>query len=103
MTTPRAIGLGEPKKMGKKALFLPPAKEGRESKSEEKGIESKPQVPRMRLTLELTRPALAIILGIQNKYRLRTGKALPKWKILSEAIEQYAQLKQGKKHEPTGE
>jgi hypothetical protein len=44
---------------------------------------------RVRTTLELTNHAMSIIQEIQCSHRLQTGKVLPLWKLVSQAIEIY--------------
>ena len=106
MTTANTIGLGNPKPFGKKALFQPPqlgkaerkpstlAKKGNRSKI----IQDKPNIKtnrgakkpkRVRTTIELTAKALQTIDHVQLLHRLKTGRALPLWQAVSQAIEDY--------------
>lgn len=102
MSTMHPTGLGEPEPVGKKSLFQPP----------DKGYEKDPKTPRLpydgeresvhrrvRTTIGLTNQALSVIQEIQNHYRLETGKVLPLWKLVSEAIEYYGKARKGKGHE----
>ena len=88
------IGLGEPELVGKKSLFKPPSIE-EEKTLESQAIEKKNNLgqtrQRIRTTIELSNQALAIIQDTQNRYRLRTGKVLPLWKLVSQTIEFYGQ------------
>lgn len=83
-----AIGLGEPEPIGKRALFRP-------SKEEKRGPWEYPAKGeqgtrrRLRTTIELSVHALAIIQELQSRHRLATGKVLPLWKLVCQAIEQY--------------
>ncbi len=114
MSTSHLLGLGEPELLGKKALFRPlrdkqpqeVAKDHsnskkidkvRNSKSLQRPIKSKDRVKRVRTTIDLTTNALAIIQNIRLSYRLKTGRVLPLWRAVSEAIEHYGKLK----HDPS--
>jgi hypothetical protein len=84
------MGLGEPEPIGKRALFKP-------SKDDKRGVLENP-VPdisgtrrRLRTTIELSAHALAIIQELQNRHRLATGRVLPLWKLVCQAIEQYGE------------
>ncbi len=82
------IGLGEPEPMGKRALFRPSTEEKREAP----GIPAKSEQGtrrRIRTTIELSVHALTIIQELQHRHRLATGKVLPLWKLVCQAIEQY--------------
>jgi hypothetical protein len=52
---------------------------------------AKPEEPtsRLRITTDLTKHAMATIQTLQHEHRMRTGKTLPAWKIVSEALELY--------------
>ena len=102
MNTLRPIGLGNPDIAGKRSLFLPPKTESkplsRSTHDKNKLIRTatkpnKLEVKRIRTTTELTPRALTILQNTQQEYRLRTGKVLPLWKVVSQAIEQYGQVK----------
>jgi hypothetical protein len=108
MNATRATGLGEPGPIGKKALFRPPAAnrptQPRQAKEATETDQRKPtrmdngprRTPkRVRITTELTGRALIIIQELQNQHRLTTGRALPLWKAVSEAIEYYGASKGG--------
>jgi hypothetical protein len=101
MNSQQSTGLGEPDLIGKKNLFQPP--------STSKALPAKPEtkkkktiVPRIRMTLEITRQSLAIMQEIQGKYRLKTGRPLPNWKIISAALESYGKNQKGEGSEKHG-
>jgi hypothetical protein len=98
MSTASVIGLGEPKLVGKKNLFQPPRGEDIRDRNlqtlHSKSGQDQP-LHRVRTTIGLTNHALALIQEIQNKYRLETGRVLPLWKLVSVAIEFYAQSRKG--------
>jgi hypothetical protein len=96
-------GLGEPEPAGKRVLFQPPvaqnrAEEHQPYETQSKGLEpvrktnlhklAKP-MQRVRTTINLTPHAFEVIQSIQQAHRLKTGKALPLWKAVSQAIEHY--------------
>lgn len=99
-------GLGEPGPAGKLALFQPPqpGDEIREKVSQQPPQKSrtnpKPPAPapeegrRIRTTIDLTAEALQTLQRSQQEYRLKTGKVLPLWKAVSQAVIEY-----GKKYE----
>ena len=94
MNPAKSTGLGEPEPSGKKALFQPP--------KEMQGLpqEAAPQSKltaheRVRTTLSLTKHALGILQEHQHRYRLDTGRALPKWKIIGEALELFENARKG--------
>jgi hypothetical protein len=98
MNNMKATGLGEPEVIGKKSLFQPPKPTPNVTPTTPKRIASKatpkpekPEEPtsRLRITTDLTKPAMETIQTLQQKHRLRTGKTLPAWKIISEAVEIY--------------
>ena len=106
MNTSYLLGLGEPELNGKIVLFRPPRDERaqevakdhlkskktdkvRNSKSVQRPIKPKDKVKRVRTTIDLTTNALAIIQKIRLGYRLKTGRVLPLWRAVSEAIEYY--------------
>ena len=102
MNAPRPIGLGNPDVAGKRSLFLPPKPEpkplSKPTQEKNKPIRPAPkstkkEVKRIRTTTELTPRALTILQNIQQEYRLRTGKVLPLWKAVSQAIEHYGRAK----------
>ncbi|MBN1536898.1 MAG: hypothetical protein JW908_09220 [Anaerolineales bacterium] len=105
MNPKHVMGLGEPKPVGKKILFQPGEDaEGDFQNQHGNEISSVQLKPRVRTTISLTNKALATIQEIQNHYRLHTGKVLPLWKIVSDAIEYYGQSKGDKrKNEKTFE
>ena len=96
MNQPYPTGLGQPEIFGKQALFQPPKKE----KTKLVPKENKPllKIPekRVRMTMEITKPALTIIQQVQSSHRLLTGQVLPKWKIINDALELYGRERQGK-------
>jgi hypothetical protein len=96
-------GLGELHIPGKRSLFQPPhmTTQPQEpvTKPQNKNIRQKKSEPknrtqRIHVTLDLTPEALTILQEIQHKHRLRTGKALPSWKVISGALEAYAKSAQ---------
>ena len=110
MSTSNLLGLGEPELLGKKALFRPlrekqsqeiahdqmeskKTNKVRNLKSLQRPIKSKDKVKRVRTTIDLTTNALAIIQNIRLGYRLKTGRVLPLWRAVSEAIEYYGKSK----------
>lgn len=94
MNASKATGLGEPEPLGKKALFQPP----REVQKEINKPTPKP-IPiatgRVRTTISLTKRALTILQDHQHRYRMDTGRALPKWKFISDALEFYEEKTKG--------
>ena len=102
MNAPRPIGLGNPDVEGKRSLFLPPKPEPKplSKPTQAKNKPSRPapkptkqEVKRIRTTTELTPRALTILQKIQQQHRLETGKVLPLWKAVSQAIEHYGLVK----------
>ncbi|MBE7433137.1 MAG: hypothetical protein HS100_04425 [Anaerolineales bacterium] len=97
MNTIKAVGLGKPEVIGKKSLFLPPEKAT--SKEQKSRLEIPPPTStgerRVRMTLEITLKSLSIIQEWQSRYRLDTGHPLPKWKIISDALELYEKTRKG--------
>ncbi len=94
MSSVHTTGLGEPQPIGKKALFKPATETeyspGRGSQEQsERGEKTTNDHHRVRTTLELTSQALAILQDIQCSYRLKTGKVLPLWKLVSMAVEAF--------------
>jgi hypothetical protein len=94
MNSSSAIGLGEPE--GKKSLFQPPNPGPARS---EKIDAQKASGVRMRMTLEMTRESLEIVQRHQSQYRLEYGHALPKWKIISDALVMYDKTRKGEANE----
>jgi len=94
MNPSKATGLGEPEPIGKKSLFQPPGKidSHREKITDSSKLTSG---SRMRMTLEVTRQSLAIMQEYQSRYRLEHGRALQKWKIISDALVLYDKEKKG--------
>ena len=94
MSRGTVTGIGEPQPVGKKALFQPENKNNEDSKlTDISPISAIPEINampnRVRTTLELTNHAMSIIQEIQCSHRLQTGKVLPLWKLVSQAIETY--------------
>jgi hypothetical protein len=99
-------GLGEPEPAGKLALFQPPQPDDRvrekvDQQPPQKGrTNPEPSTPtpekgrRIRTTIDLTVEALQTLQRSQQEYRLKTGKVLPLWKAVSQAVVEY-----GKKNE----
>ena len=50
-------------------------------------------IRRVHITTDLTVEALQAIEAIRQDYRLKHGKVLPQWKVLSQAIAFYAQAR----------
>ena len=96
MTFSQTTGLGEPEPFGKSTLFQPPTKQPEKVKSD-RG-EKRERFPRLRITTDVTKQALEIIQELQYHHRVKTGKTLPAWKIISAAVEQYGKHK-GEKYE----
>jgi len=90
MNSSSAVGLGEPE--GKKSLFQPPSPSPERSERVEM---QKASGVRMRMTLEMTRESLEIVQRYQSQYRLEFGHALPKWKLISEALALYDKTREG--------
>lgn len=88
MSKSHPTGLGEPEPLGKKALFQPPKQKSAPTKSTRKLNKQKPPL-RIRMIMDITKDAMTILQNIRHRHRLITGKALPLWKIVSQAIEQY--------------
>ena len=84
----KSTGLGEPELIGKKSLFQPPSKK---QPIQEKTFSKRvgESVSRLRITTDLSQKAMGVIQQMQHEHRLRTGKSLPAWKIISEALELY--------------
>jgi hypothetical protein len=108
MKPAHVTGLGEPEAAGKRALFRPPDKEteptGIPATSPYATTSGKPvqdvqtktnrgAARRVHITTDLTSDALQVIQAVQQEHRLKTGKVLPLWKVVSQAIEHYGQTK----------
>ena len=112
MNAVRPTGLGEPDPAGKRALFRPPAASTNQDKKRDmsnerlkssqtptnpKPIQKKKEKTgpprRVRTTIDLSREALRILQDLQQQHRLETGRVLPLWKVVSEAIEYYGRMK----------
>jgi hypothetical protein len=94
MSRDTVTGIGEPQPFGKKALFQPEGVNNNQSKptgiTPISATTEMNQIPnRVRTTLELTNHAMSIIQEIQCSHRLQTGKVLPLWKLVSQAVETY--------------
>jgi hypothetical protein len=99
-------GLGEPEPAGKLALFQPPQPDNpvrkpvdhqpprKERTIPEPARPAPEEKRRIRTTIDLTAEALQTIQRAQQEYRLKTGKVLPLWKAVSQAV-----VESGKKHE----
>lgn len=95
MNPSHLTGLGSPQPIGKRALFQSPEALTEGEPAGPKKPEPKESVPRrVRTTIDLTGEALKIIQGVQQEHRLRTGKVLPLWKAVSQAIEAYGNSQQ---------
>ena len=88
-------GLGQPEIVGKKSLFQPPSTTPNTKKVVPKDAPTKTEEPtsRLRITTDLTKEAMETIQSMQHEHRLRTGKTLPAWKIVSKALELYGKEK----------
>ena len=91
MNATKATGLGEPEVTGKKSLFQPPLQKKfvPENTLKREGEST----PRIRITTDLSSIAMEVIQNMRHQHRLQTGKALPAWKIVSAALEQYGKQK----------
>lgn len=105
MNAQRLTGLGKPQLVGKHALFQPPSSEEdlkpqalrRQDQSESGAGQQNHRIEsprRVHITTDLTGEALQIIQQVQQKHRLRTGKVLPLWKAISQAITAYGKTVQ---------
>lgn len=94
MNPTKTTGLGEPELTGKKSLFQPPSNVQTPITPGIKQIKPVTDI-RLRLTLELTKQSIAIIQDHQSQYRLEHGHALPKWKIISDALVLYDKERKG--------
>ena len=97
-------GIGEPQPLGKKSLFQPPSNV--EEKSMRGSVEDLPKSGgepgyKVRTTIIMPKQTLVTILGMQNRHRLETGRVLPLWKLISQAVEQYSQHLKQKEQELT--
>ena len=52
---------------------------------------SEPKIERVKLTARVSLEAYDSITGLQRRHRIQTGRALPLWKIVDEAIRAFAQ------------
>ena len=88
-------GLGQPEIVGKKSLFQPPSATPNTKKVVPKDAPTKAEEPtsRLRIMTDLTKEAMETIQSMQHEHRLRTGKTLPAWKIVSKALELYGKEK----------
>jgi UDP-N-acetylmuramyl pentapeptide synthase len=55
--------------------------------------ETAAETQRVRLTVQLTEPAYGAINEIQRRHRVERGRALPIWKVVDEAVRDYAKKK----------
>lgn len=100
MSKSNITGLGEPEPLGKKSLFNP-TRELKDVKKKNKMSELSVKkiqpdgTKRIKTTIELTNDAMEILLNFQNKHRLKTGRVLPLWKIVSNAMLKYGNNRQG--------
>jgi len=89
MKTVHAIGLGEPEPQGKRSLFRP----SNEDKIAPPNLHAKIEQGtrrRLRTTIDLSIHTIEIIREIENRYRAETGRVLPVWKVVCQAIEYYS-------------
>ena len=83
------IGLGEPEPQGKRSLF----RSSNEEKTAQPNLPAKIEQGsrrRLRTTIDLSIHTIEIIREIQNRYRAETGRVLPVWKLVCQAIEFYS-------------
>ena len=52
--------------------------------------EPEPKVARVRLTARVTLEAYELVAEMQRRHRRKTGKALPLWKVVDDAVRAYA-------------
>lgn len=100
MTSKQETGLGKPKLPGKRALFRPPAeketpsdKRSLKRKKKKKKSRPKKQKKYIRTTIKLPVEAYTILDKLKRQYQLKTGKSLPIWKAISNAVEFYGKAK----------
>lgn len=107
MNSSHITGLGEPEASGKQALFRPPVPEAQEeqaaqSRSAGEDTKKKPAkenrrkthlIRRVHITTDLTVEALQAVEAIRQDYRLKHGKVLPQWKVISHAVAFYAKAR----------
>jgi len=89
MKSAHVYGVGEPERIGKRTPFRPSNEEGKKEPPPYPPQSKQGSRRRVRTTIELSIPALAIIQEVQNRHRLTTGKVLPLWKLVCQAIEYY--------------
>ncbi len=100
MSNQPSTGLGEPEPIGKKNLFQPPKTSKAITKRPE-AVKFISKPARISMTLEITKKSLAILQDVQSKYRLETGRLLPKWKVISAALEAYEKMQKGEGSDKT--
>jgi hypothetical protein len=95
MSNVHPTGLGGPEPIGKKTLFQRPPDEAMQTETSlvYHNGENREVVERVRTSIDISKQAYAIIQKAQGYHRLRTGKALPLWKAVSQAIEFYGKEK----------
>lgn len=114
MNSTLLTGLGKPAPFGKKSLFQPPSvPEQKQSLPAYQDSNKKPAkkpsktlvkahgTDRLAMTLEITKKSLLFIQEYQNRYRLERGYVIPKWQIISEALELFEKSKAGEGNENT--
>ena len=104
MRTAHTTGLGEPLLEGKKNLFQPPSNAeemGMTGSVEDHAKSGREPGYKVRTTIIMPKQTLVTILGMQNRHRLETGRVLPLWKLISQAVEQYSQHLKQKEQELT--
>jgi hypothetical protein len=92
MKVAHITGLGEPEVTGKRSLFQP-SKELVDKQASGGELASTTK-QRIRTTIELSAQAVEIIQQFQTQHRLKTGKVLPLWKLVGEALENYSRIHQ---------
>ena len=88
-------GLGEPEVTGKKSLFQPPTQKKIIQKEFPKRVGE--STSRIRITTDVSKAAMEVIQNMSHQHRLRTGKSLPAWKIVSAALEKYGKKEKDEK------
>ena len=90
-------GLGDPTIEGKRSLFQP-SSQPKEVTTTQQNQKPKEEIL-IHTSIKLTTNAIKIIKDIQTDHRLKTGKVLPLWRLVCQAIEAYAKSKIKKENE----
>jgi hypothetical protein len=97
MKAVHTTGLGEPKIEGKRNLFQP-SHRGKGSMTNDQNKQFNGE-KRIRTSIKLTASAIETIQEIQIEHRLTTGKVLPLWQLVCQAIEVYGKSRIKKENE----